>query len=31
VSARTAGTSFTILSGNLIDTSTVAWVIIEQA
>ncbi len=31
VSARTAGTSFTILSGNLADTSVVAWVIIEPA
>lgn len=31
VSARTAGTSFTILSGNLTDTSPVAWVIVEPA
>jgi hypothetical protein len=29
VSARTAATSFTILSGNLTDTSTVAWMIVE--
>ncbi len=29
VSARTAGTSFTILSSNGADTSTVAWHIIE--
>jgi hypothetical protein len=31
VSARTAGTSFTILSGNLTDTSTVAWMIVDPA
>lgn len=31
VSARTAGTSFTILSGNLTDTSTIAWVIFEPS
>lgn len=31
VSARTAGTSFTILSANVVDTSTVAWVILEPA
>lgn len=31
VSARTAGTSFTILSSSAIDTSTVAWIIIEPA
>jgi len=31
VSARTAGTSFTILSSNLTDTSVVAWQIIEPA
>jgi len=31
VSARTAGTSFTILSGNVADTSTVAWTIFEPA
>jgi hypothetical protein len=31
VSTRTPGTSFTILSGNLTDTSTIAWVIIEPA
>lgn len=31
VSARTAGTSFTISSTNVLDTSTVAWVIIEPA
>lgn len=29
ISARSAGTSFTILSGNLTDTSTVAWQIVE--
>ncbi len=31
VSARSAGTSFTILSGNLADTSIIAWQIIEPA
>lgn len=31
VSARTVGTSFTILSQSAIDTSTVAWVILEPA
>lgn len=31
ISARTAGTSFTILSGNLSDTSDIAWTIIEPA
>lgn len=31
VSARTASTSFTILSGNLTDTSVVAWMIVEPA
>jgi len=29
VSARTAGTSFTILSSNVLDTNTVGWVILE--
>lgn len=31
VSARTAGTSFTITSSNALDTSTVAWLIVEPA
>lgn len=31
VTARSAGTSFTITSANLTDTSTVAWVIMEPA
>ncbi len=31
VSARTAGTSFTITSLNILDTSNVAWVILEPA
>ena len=31
VSARTAGTSFTILSANLSDTSSIAWMIVEPA
>lgn len=31
VSARTAGTSFTILSSNALDTSVVAWEIKEPA
>lgn len=31
VSARTAGTSFTITSSSATDTSTVAWIIIEPA
>lgn len=31
VSTRTAGTSFTITSGSALDTSTVAWVIIEPS
>jgi len=31
VSARSAGSSFTILSGNLADTSTIAWEIKEPA
>lgn len=31
VSARTAGTSFTILSQSALDTSTVAWLIMEPA
>lgn len=31
VSARTASTSFTILSSDITDTSTVAWVLIEPA
>ncbi len=31
VSARTAGTSFTILSSNALDTSSVAWVILDPA
>lgn len=31
VSARTAATSFTILSSNLLDTSDVAWMIVEPA
>ncbi len=31
VSARTASTSFTILSSDLTDTSTVAWMIVEPA
>ena len=31
VSARTAGTSFTITSTSILDTSTVAWMIVEPA
>lgn len=31
VSARTAGTSFTILSGSALDTSTVSWIIFEPS
>lgn len=31
VTARTAGTSFTISSSNVLDTNTVAWVIVEPA
>ena len=31
VSARTAGTSFTILSSSNTDTSTIAWMIVEPA
>lgn len=31
VSARTAGTSFTISSDNVLDTSTVAWMLVEPA
>lgn len=31
VTARTAGTSFTITSANLTDTSTIAWMIVEPA
>lgn len=31
VSARTAGTSFTILSSNAADTSVIAWVLLEPA
>ena len=31
VSARTASTSFTITSSSLLDTSTVAWLIVEPA
>lgn len=31
VTARTAGTSFTITSANAIDTSVVAWLIVEPA
>lgn len=31
VTARTAGTSFTITSGNALDTSDVAWIIIEPS
>ncbi len=31
VSARTPGTSFTILSSNVADTSTVAWFLVEPA
>jgi peptidoglycan/xylan/chitin deacetylase (PgdA/CDA1 family) len=31
VSARTAGTSFTILSASALDTSTIAWMIVEPA
>ena len=31
ISARTAGTSFTITSTNVLDTSTVAWMIMEPA
>lgn len=31
ISARTAGTSFTISSSNILDASTVAWIIIEPA
>ena len=31
VSARTAGTSFVISSTNILDSATVAWVIIEPA
>ncbi len=31
VTARSAGTSFTITSANLTDTSTVAWIIVEPA
>lgn len=31
VSARTGGTSFTILSGDLTDTSTVSWIIFEPS
>ena len=31
VSARTAGTSFTITSTNVLDTSTISWIIIEPA
>lgn len=31
VSARTAGTSFTLTSSNAADTSTVAWLLVEPA
>lgn len=31
VTARTAGTSFTITSADVVDTSTVAWMIVEPA
>lgn len=31
VTARTAGTSFTITSANIVDTSTIAWLIVEPA
>lgn len=31
ISARTAGTSFTISSTNILDTSTISWLIIEPA
>lgn len=31
VSARSAGVSFTILSGNLVDTSVIAWMLVEPA
>lgn len=31
ISARSAGTSFTITSSNVLDTSTVAWMIVEPA
>jgi len=31
VTARTAGTSFTITSANVLDTSTIAWMIVEPA
>ncbi len=31
VSGRIAGTSFSITSGNALDTSTVAWLIVEPA
>ena len=31
ISARTAGTSFTISSTNVLDTSTVAWIIFEPS
>lgn len=31
VSARVAGTSFTITSSNVLDTSTIAWIIIEPS
>lgn len=31
VSARTAGTSFTISSANVLDTSSIAWILIEPA
>jgi hypothetical protein len=31
VSARSAGVSFTILSGNLVDTSVIAWLLVEPA
>jgi hypothetical protein len=31
ISARTAGTSFTITSMNILDASTVSWIIIEPS
>lgn len=31
VSARTAGTSFTILSGNALDTSVISWLLLEPS
>jgi hypothetical protein len=31
VSARSAGTSFTVTSSNALDTSTISWLIVEPA